>query len=517
MKNVIKTIALLLMLVVAAVAFTGCQALNELRCLLIGHSIIFYNDAPPSCTEEGLSATAICEICGHVKMEGQPILPLGHLWKEATCTRPMTCERCGETLGEVLEHSMIKVEAKEPTCTESGYSEHLACENCDHTENKEIIAESGHSLKEVDGKSATCEEDGYSDHRACDFCEYTEDKAIIPASHTYGDPDANGSVICSVCGAIGVISFEGLEIALNEKREHVVLESDITVKYALTVIDSVIDGNGRSVKLLEGLAIDSALFTIKGSGSVIKEVVFDGIKAPSVISSSGADIELLGCVFNDCVTSSSLLDIEHSDVSISDCVFRGNTSEKIISFNSDDQTKIGSLCVENCNFEGNTCSGMAILDYSIGYECVIIGNTFRKNIIDTVQTNAATVFLDFSTGNTVINNLFFENSVIASASTSDRVSGGIFFGYDTVFEGNAFVGNRAENANGSANLGQNVCVSLFFTDVDISGNFWGDGQEPVKNSDYLVQHEEYEETSLILTDYATEMTEESDGTGVSVE
>jgi hypothetical protein len=80
------------------------------------------------------------------------------------------------------------------------------------------------------------------------------------------------------------------------------------------------------------------------------------------------------------------------------------------------------------------------------------------------------------------------------------VSGGIFFGYETVFEGNAFIGNKATNANGDA-LGNNVCVSTYYTDIDLSGNYWG-GSAPVEGEDYFVQHKTYG-YAVILNDYLT--------------
>lgn len=44
-----------------------------------------------------------CSECSQYKDE--PINPLGHDWKEATCTAPKTCKRCQATEGEPIEHS----------------------------------------------------------------------------------------------------------------------------------------------------------------------------------------------------------------------------------------------------------------------------------------------------------------------------------------------------------------------------------------------------------------------------
>ena len=42
-----------------------------------------------------------------------------HVFSEATCTTPRTCE-CGETEGEALGHTLVADSAIDPTCTETG-------------------------------------------------------------------------------------------------------------------------------------------------------------------------------------------------------------------------------------------------------------------------------------------------------------------------------------------------------------------------------------------------------------
>ena len=105
----------------------------------------------------------------------------------------------------------------------------------------------------------------------------------------------------------------------------------------------------------------------------------------------------------------------------------------------------------------------------------------------------------FTENNVVTGNLFKDNTVTDS-STSTRVSGGIFFGYEAEFKNNTFINNKANNADGAA-LGNDVCVSTYYTDIDLSGNYWG-GNAPVEGEDYFVQHKTNGYV-VIINDYLT--------------
>lgn len=56
----------------------------------------------PTCIDKGVKRFN-CSECSQYKDE--TINPLGHDWKEATCTAPKTCKRCQATEGEPIEHS----------------------------------------------------------------------------------------------------------------------------------------------------------------------------------------------------------------------------------------------------------------------------------------------------------------------------------------------------------------------------------------------------------------------------
>ena len=94
-----------------------------------------------NCEHEWKDATCTdpktCGKCGETEGE-----PLGHKWNDATCTEPKTCSVCGETEGEALGHKW-----NDATCTEP-----KTCSVCGETEGEPL----GHDF--VDGKCSRCEE-----------------------------------------------------------------------------------------------------------------------------------------------------------------------------------------------------------------------------------------------------------------------------------------------------------------------------------------------------------------------
>ena len=182
---------------------------------------------------------------------------LGHDWADATCTAPKTCSRCDATEGNALghnfatvwssdaskhwhacsrcdakdgeaahtpdreaatetdpikctecdyiitaalghTHSLTKVDAKAPTCTEDGNKAYYVCSGCsklfaDANGNVEITADetvnkaTGHTYEWVIDKEATATEKG-SKHEECKVCHDKKAAVEIPATGTPTDP-----------------------------------------------------------------------------------------------------------------------------------------------------------------------------------------------------------------------------------------------------------------------------------------------------------------------------------------
>ncbi len=100
---------------------------------------------------------------------------MSHEWKEATCTEPKTCTKCGETEGEALEHTWI-----DATCAEPKH-----CSICGETEG-EVLAHIW-----VD---ATCTEPKH-----CSVCGKTEGEAL---EHTLTDANYQQAATCEICGEV---------------------------------------------------------------------------------------------------------------------------------------------------------------------------------------------------------------------------------------------------------------------------------------------------------------------------
>ena len=122
-----------------------------------------YGITKPTCTESGLDAYYLCEVCGcYLDGQGnvkdvQVFPPLGHEYKGVETS---------------------------PTCTEDGYITYT-CTRCEdsYTEPSGETA-TGHKFNEkVPGVAATCREEGYEEYYICSVCK-TEDpenpKVTIP-------------------------------------------------------------------------------------------------------------------------------------------------------------------------------------------------------------------------------------------------------------------------------------------------------------------------------------------------
>lgn len=131
---------ILVALIALMMILTGCQCKHEWK--------------EATCTEP-----KICTKCGETEGE-----PLGHEWKEATCTEPKTCAKCGETEGDPLGH-----EWKEATCTEQ-----KTCSKCGITEGDSL----GH-----DWQDAT-----YSAPKTCSRCGKTEGEPLKKAANNSNNP-----------------------------------------------------------------------------------------------------------------------------------------------------------------------------------------------------------------------------------------------------------------------------------------------------------------------------------------
>ena len=178
MKKIIKTLLVVMVVVLALAAFTACEMPNipgltptTPECTHEG-TVEYVPGKNSTCTEDGLTSGFRCTACGE-EIVPQEVDPAEHHWVDADCTNPKTCSVCKLTEGEALGHSFtVDVEALAPTCEESGYTAHKACDRCDALDESYAKIEAlGHAYTEPFVYQApTCTDKGIL-AVACPVCE----------------------------------------------------------------------------------------------------------------------------------------------------------------------------------------------------------------------------------------------------------------------------------------------------------------------------------------------------------
>ena len=284
-----------------------------------------------------------------------------------------------------------------------------------------------------------------------------------------------------------------LENALKAGGE-VILGKDIAME-AINIANPnfVLDGNGYTIT--QTGTNTYALIDTTGGSVTLKNVTFDGVNGGAVVRTVGAKFNATNVtVQNSNHTQQQGLFRLMGESTIEDCVFKNNICSMGISLNYDGANNDPQI-VKNCVFENNTCNGTAVVYYVKGAGCTLTGNKFIGNTVNvTGGNNAATAYMGFTEGNVITNNLFQGN--VVNVGTSKRVAGALMIGYAAQISGNAFIDNEVTGDNAKAN---DVCASVYYTDIDLSGNYWG-GNAPVADDDY---YQEYNNFSVIINDYLT--------------
>ncbi len=319
-------------------------------------------------------------------------------------------------------------------------------------------------------------------------------------------PEVNDAV-----AQIGNSIYFNLQDALNAavENETITLLKDIKIAER-TVINNrtlTIDGNGKTIRQDENFDNTIAMFDITGGKVTINNVIFDGVKKGAVVRTVGTEFAMDNVTAQNSVhtVGQGLFRLVGQNT-ITNSKFLNNNCSMVITLNYDGESNTPQL-VKNCLFEGNECNSVAALYYVKGAGCTIKDSEFVENTVN-CNNNGATVYLGFTENNVVTGNIFDSNNVI-DASTSTRVAGAIFFGYEAEIENNVFVGNTASNANNDV-LGQ-ICTSTFYDcTIDLSGNYWG-GEAPEYGKDYTIQHTASEHQGVFQLDnyYKTFTTDEN--------
>lgn len=193
MKNIIKTIVVLMTLVLVILAFSSCEMPNM-----------------------------ACE----------------HSWIDATCTSPKTCSLCKATEGEALGHVEVILEGKEASCTEAGLTNGKKCLVCDEILlAQEEISAKGHTEEVLEGEAATCTETGLAEGKQCSVCYevlvaqeeipalgHTEE-VVVGSAPTCTESGLADGKKCSVCDET-ILAQEAIS-ATGHKDENKDFECDV--------------------------------------------------------------------------------------------------------------------------------------------------------------------------------------------------------------------------------------------------------------------------------------------------
>lgn len=221
-----------------------------------------------------------------------------HQWdinivKEVTCYQQglqyLTCKTCGEerTLNvAVLEHSIRKIDAKAPTCTDFGWEEYELCtrENCYYTTRKELKA-TGHKFVEdseiciVEGCNAqkpsqdhdhdytsavttpaTCTKDGVRTYTCICGNSYTE--SIEKLKHDIAQYEAQ----TASCTQVGWEAYEACKRVGCDYTTYLEIPK-LAHNYINNVCDKCGKINGANSEGLEFALVDNSYYELVGRGT----------------------------------------------------------------------------------------------------------------------------------------------------------------------------------------------------------------------------------------------------------
>ena len=325
------------------------------------------------------------------------------------------------------------------------------------------------------------------------------------------------NLVANPVAKIGLATFAKLEDAFAAAKDGdvITLINDVTLDEVITIQESiVIDGAGYTISQADECVNEYALLYFDGADVLditVKNVTFEGVKGGAAVRTLGANMTIDNCVFQNCEHTQvqGLVRLTQGSATITKSKFLNNTCSMVVSFNYDTAGLEGdTFIVDDCEFENNTANSTAVVYYVKGEGCEIKNTEFVGNTVN-CNSNGATIYLGFQENCSVIGCLF-ENNAVKDASTSTRVAGGIFFGYEAEIANNVFKNNSAENANGKDGIGQSVCTSTYYEcEINLSENYF-DGQAPVEGKDYYIQHKTGE-GEFVLNNYYESYTTDSEG------
>ena len=158
-----------------------------------------------------------CDRCGEN-------LCTDHVWVNATCTTPKTCENCGIVEGEALGHTpanAVQEKVVPATCTEGGSYEsvvYCSVEGCrvELSRTTETLDKLGHNEVSHDAKAPTCEEAGWDAYVTCSRCDYTTKSETSSIGHDWNEGVVTTPATHTAKGTITYTCENGCEKSYTE-------------------------------------------------------------------------------------------------------------------------------------------------------------------------------------------------------------------------------------------------------------------------------------------------------------
>ena len=289
----------------------------------------------------------------------------------------------------------------------------------------------------------------------------------------------------------------------NAEVSEVSLGDDLVLSSSLSLHNRnlTINGNGKTISYADGNRANIiALFDVTYGSLTLNNITFDGVQGGGLVRTVHSELNMENVtVINGNYTGSEGFLRLYGPATIKNSTFKNNTCAMGLSFCYDGQSSNDNdpgysylLNVDNCVFEGNTCSSTGVLYYHFGAHGTVNNCTFKNNTTTTTG-NGATVYMGWNKG-TVTNCLFEGNSTTTTHATTKRVTGGLMVGNAGNYTNNAFINNTVTSA--VEGLGNNAYAGTYYAAIDLSDNYWG-GNAPVKGVDY---YQEYENNNALTID-----------------
>ena len=185
------------------------------------HELVFQDETTPNCTSPGYKKHYTCTGCDEIfadvkgfsklNLSDIAIAPYGHDIIPSGCNDDKVCSICNQTVQEATGHTVIKLPAVAPNCTNGGKSEGSQCSTCGQVLVAQMnLAALGHTFDNVDDYN--CNDCNYvRGENECPHIRANMATEVVPPSCT----EMGFTIYTCDCGEI----FIGNEVAPNGHNE----------------------------------------------------------------------------------------------------------------------------------------------------------------------------------------------------------------------------------------------------------------------------------------------------------